>query len=207
MDEIEVFDKLNAIATPQFALIFGDDSEQAMKLAEHKAWLQNIRHEHPSTNVPFRIGVYIRYFNQTKYENYLSFHKKQFLDTIALCPKWTLVDFYIDEGQSAPNMETAPEWSRLLCDAMDGKVDLILTQKVSNVSRKMHEVTLCARILATQNPPVGIYFISEDIYTLASYYQEDLKDLSFFPTDNWQLLPDDDNEAKYLLEARRNEDD
>ncbi len=54
--------------------------------------------------------------------------------------------FYVDEGQSAPNMETAPEWSRLLCDAMDGKVDLIITQKVSNVSRKMHEVTLCSRI-------------------------------------------------------------
>lgn len=207
MDEIEVFDKLNAIATPQFALTFGDDSEQAIKIAEHKSWLQSIRHEHPSTAVPFKIGVYIRYFNQTKYENYLSFHKKQFIDTIGLCPRWTLVDFYVDEGQSAPNMETAPEWSRLLCDAMDGKVDLIITQKVSNISRKMHEVTLCSRILATQTPPVGIYFISEDIYTLASYYQNDMKDTSLFPTSDWQLLPDDDTEAKLLLEARSDSND
>ena len=37
MDEIEVFDKLNAIATPQFALTFGETSEQAIKIAEHKA--------------------------------------------------------------------------------------------------------------------------------------------------------------------------
>ena len=126
-----------------------------------------------------------------KYENYLSYHKKQFADTIALCPKWTLVDFYIDEGASAPNMETAPEWSRLLMDAMDGKVDLILTQKVSNVSKKMYEVTFCARMLARQNPPIGIYFISEDIFTLASYYQEDIKDLFFFPTPDWKVLPEE----------------
>lgn len=203
MDEIEVFDMLNAIATPQFAFTFGDDSEQAMKIAKHKAWLQSIRHEHPSTATPFKIGVYIRYFNQTKYENYLSYHKKQFIDTIALCPKWTLVDFYIDEGQSAPNMETALEWSRLLCDAMDGKIDLILTQKVSNVSRKIHEVILCAKILATQTPPIGIYFISEDIYTLASYYQNDLRDTFFLPEQDWEILPDDDLEARILIESRR----
>lgn len=207
MDELQVFDKLNSIATPQFTLTFGDDSEQAIKIAEHKSWLQSIRREYPSTTVPFKIGVYIRYFNQTKYENYLSYHKKQFRDTIALCPLWTLVDFYVDEGQSAPNMESAPEWSRLLCDAMDGKVNLILTQKVSNVSKKIHEVTLCSRILAKQTPPIGIYFISEDIYTLASYYQNDMSDIEFFPSADWQVLPDNDYDAKCLLDARRNKND
>lgn len=188
MEDLEVFDKLNAIASPEFAMAFEENSERARMLAEHKTWLATIRHERPSTNIPFKVGVYIRYFNQTKYENYLSFHKKQFVDTVALCPKWTLVDFYIDEGQSAPNMETAPEWSRLLNDAMDGKVDLILTQKVSNVSKKMYEVTFCARALARQKHPIGIYFISEDIYTLASYYQQDIKDTFFLPTKDWNVL-------------------
>ncbi len=203
MDEIGVFDKLNAIATPQFALTFGDNSEKAIKISEHKSWLQSIRHEHPSTAVNYNIGVYIRYFNQTKYENYLSYHKKQFADTIALCPNWTLVDFYVDEGATAPNMESAPEWGRLLTDAEEGKVDLILTQKVSNVSRKTYEVDFCARMLACLEKPVGIYFISEDLFTLASYYRDDMKNLSFFPTPDWQILPDDDHEAKLLLDSRR----
>ena len=26
---------------------------------------------------------------------------------MALCPNWELVDFYIDEGATAPNMESA----------------------------------------------------------------------------------------------------
>ena len=207
MNEIEVFDKLNAIAPPQFALTFGDDSEQAIKIAEHKSWLQSIRHEHPKTATPFKIGIYIRYFNQTKYEDYLSYHKKQFADTISLCPKWTLVDFYIDEGQTAPNMENAPEWSRLLDDAISGKVNLILTQKVSNVSKKMYEITFCARLLATQTPPIGIYFISEDIYTLASYYKEDLRDEFFLPYPGWKTLPDDEAQAVALIAERSRDND
>jgi len=204
MNEDEVFNKLNAITTsPQFALTFGDESEQAVKIAEHKAWLQSIRHERPSPMKPYKVGIYIRYFNQTKYENYLAYHKKQFEDTVALCPKWQLVDFYVDEGQSAPNMESAPGWSKLLIDAMDGKVDLIITQKVSNISKKIYEAILCSRLLASQTPPIGIYFISEDIFTTASYYKDDLKDTFFLPSPEWEPLPDDEKEAIHLLESRR----
>lgn len=68
---------------------------------------------------------------------------------------------------------------------------MIITQKVSNVTRKMHEITILARLLAAQKHPIGIYFISEDIFTLASYYQEDLKDTTFLPSPDWKLLPDD----------------
>jgi len=96
-------------------------------------------------------------------------------------------------------MENAPEWSRLLTDAMEGKVDLIITQKVSNVSKKIHEVTFCSRILAKQKHPIGIYFISEDIFTLASYYQNDNKDSFFLPYPGWELLPDSEEELKGAL--------
>lgn len=192
MEELDIFKRMTEIATePQYTLVFGEDNERATRLAQHKAWLQGIRRERPSTERPFRIGVYIRFYNQTKYDNYLSHHKKQFIDTIALCPKWELVDIYVDEGQTAPNMESAPEWSRLLEDCMDGKVDLIITQKVSNVSRKMYEVTFVARMLAAQPHPIGIYFISEDLFTLASYYLEDLRDEGFLPYVGWKSLPDE----------------
>lgn len=193
MEELDIFRQFSAIAEePQFMTLFADDSEQAVKLAEHKAWLQSIRHERPNTAHPYKVAVYIRYFNQTKHENYLDYHIKQFENTLSLCPKWELVGFYVDEGSTPPNMESAPEWSRLLCDCMDKKVDLIITQKVSNISRKSHEVTICCRLLAQQKPPVGIYFISEDIFTLASYYLEDMRDTQFFPEPNWQILPDDE---------------
>lgn len=170
MEEIDIHAKLAQIETaPHFSMIFDGDTERAEMIADHLIWLHSIRRERPLVSRPFKVGIYIRYFNQTRYENYLDFHKKGFIDTLALCPKWDLVDFYIDEGQTAPNMESAPEWCRLLQDCMDGKVDLIITQKVSNVTKKPQEITILSRLLATLPHPVGIYFISEDIFTLASY--------------------------------------
>ena len=190
-NEVEVYERLMQIGeAQQLSTFFGANTEQAQKIAEHKAWLQNIRHERPNTAHHYRVAVYIRYFNQTKYDNYLDYHIQEYKDTMALCPNWEFVGFYIDEGSTAPNMENAKEWSRLLQDCMDGKVDLIITQKVKNVSRKPYELAFCARILAAQKPPVGMYFVSEDIFTLATYYQNDTMDRFFLPSPDWQVLPD-----------------
>ena len=166
-----------------------EEEHYRQMIRQHKAWLDSIPHECPSPFTHYKIGVYIRFFNQTKYDNYLDYHKQQFADTIALCPNWELVDYYVDEGQNAPNMENSKEWCRLLDDCFSGKVNLIVTQKISNVSRKPQELTFCSRILAALKEPVGIYFISEDLFTLASYYQRDLLDKRFLPSGNWELLP------------------
>lgn len=184
MEELDVFTSLKeASAITQYGDIFDEDSEKAKLIAQHKAWLQLIRRERPSPAFPYRVGIYIRYYNQTKYDNYLSYHKKLFTDSVALCPKWTLADIYVDNGPSAPHMENASEWSRLMEDCMEGKVDLIITQKISNVSSDPMEISFCARMLAAQEHPVGIYFISEEVFTLSSYYLEDLCDNEFFPPD------------------------
>ena len=46
-----------------------DDPRKAA-LAKHQIWMNSIPHEYPMPYVPYRIGVYIRYYNQTKYDNY-----------------------------------------------------------------------------------------------------------------------------------------
>ena len=203
-NQTSMWDTIRYGGTAQQVSPFARDPwEEARRrmLARHKLWLESLQHEYPSPYTHYKIGVYIRFFNQTKYDNYLLYHKQEFIDTIALCPNWTLVDFYVDEGQTAPYMENAKEWSRLLQDCLDGKIDLIITQKVSNVSKDPDEITLCARMLATQRKPVGIYFVNEDIFTLASYYQEDMRERKFFPSPDWQMLPDDpDEERRELLE-------
>ncbi|MBR4766075.1 MAG: recombinase family protein [Clostridia bacterium] len=181
-NDLEIYNKLGELSElPASNFFLGEDSERERKIAEHKLWLRSIRHERPNPTVNYKIGVYIRYFNQTRYENYLSYHKRQFEDTIGLCPNWTLVDFYIDGGATPPKMENAKDWSRLIQDCIEGKIDLIITQKISNVSKDPKEITILSRLLAAQEHPIGIYFVSEDIFTLASYYQSDLRDMYFFP--------------------------
>lgn len=66
-------------------------------------------------------------------------------------------------------MEYSKEWCRLLEDCFTGKVDLIVTQKVSNVSSDWKEMSFMARMLAAQEHPVGIYFFSEYI-SIKSYF-------------------------------------
>ena len=183
---------------PSFDFLLERETERNTLLAEHRAWLKEIKRERPLPKTHYRVAVYIRYFNQTRYEDYLSAHKKQFLDTLALCPNWKFAGFYVDEGSTAPNMESAPEWSRLLQDCYEEKVDLIITQKASNISKKLTELSFCTRLLAALPKPVGVYFVSEDIYTLASYYQEDLHDPYFLPDPGWKILPDDEPRREML---------
>lgn len=169
------------------------ESPKEKLLAKHRLWLASIQHEYPMPNIPYKIGVYIRFYNQTQYsdEVYLEKHKQWFLDDISLCLRWSLVDFYIDYGSSAPHMESSKEWCRLLADCFSGRVDLIVTQKAGNVSEDPQELALISRLLAAQKPPVGIYFISEDIFTMASYYRESLTDRAMLPED-WEVLPEDE---------------
>lgn len=166
-------------------------------ILEHRRWMNAQQREYPLPYIPYRIGIYIRYYNQTKYENYIEKHTQQFIDDVSLCPNWTLVDFYIDKGMTAPRMESSKEWCRLLGDCFCGKVNLIVTQKVRSVSNDPEEMSFIARMLAAQKEPVGIYFISEDIFTLASYYRADVKDDRFLPY-GWELLPEDELDAPMI---------
>ena len=72
-----------------------EEEERRGTIARHRAWMESLPHEYPNPDIPFRIGVYIRFFNQTSHIDYLEYHKKDFEATINLCPNWTLVDFYI----------------------------------------------------------------------------------------------------------------
>lgn len=180
MDGLEILTQLSTIDLKEYYPEGISENETLLqKIAEHKKLMRSMQHEYPSPNKEYKIGIYIRYFNQTKYENYIDYHKKQFSDTIALCPKWTLVDFYIDNGSNAPFMAKSPALAKLIQDCEDEKVDLIITQKTTNLSKSISEIMFCSRLLLRLPKPVGIYFISEDIFTLASYFQQDLLDKSF----------------------------
>lgn len=41
------------------------------KIAKHKTWLNSLSREYPNENHPYKVAIYIRYFNQTKHANYL----------------------------------------------------------------------------------------------------------------------------------------
>lgn len=82
---------------PSFDLCLGENMVSPL-VAQHRQWLKTIRHEVPNPKVPFKVAVYIRFFNQTKYrdEEYLERNKEVFRATLAQYPMWEFVGFYID---------------------------------------------------------------------------------------------------------------
>ena len=73
----QIFNQINKNENEMQSLpAFLNNAALDEKIAAHRVWLQGIRRERPSPAAPYRIGVYIRYFNQTRYKNYLDYHKK-----------------------------------------------------------------------------------------------------------------------------------
>lgn len=177
--KISTAQELTEQTMPDYVNVFRRNDKEHPKKAlfeKHRQWMSTKIREFPLPITPYRIGCYIRYHNQTKHNDYLYYHKKQLEDDIALCPRWTLVDFYVDKGSKAPRMENSPEWCRLLTDCFSKKINLIITQNLRYISSDPAEMTFIARMLAAQNPPIGIYIISENIFTLASYFAKDMRD-------------------------------
>jgi len=74
MEEIDVFKSMRESVEDEFSPFVDEKEAARLKLiSDHKAWLKKIKKEHPSPYQFFKVGVYIRYFNQTKYENYLDY--------------------------------------------------------------------------------------------------------------------------------------
>ena len=54
---------------PSFDFLLERETERNTLLAEHRAWLKEIKRERPLPKTHYRVAVYIRYFNQTRYED------------------------------------------------------------------------------------------------------------------------------------------
>jgi DNA invertase Pin-like site-specific DNA recombinase len=81
-------------------------------------------------------------------------------------PAWEFVGLYSDEGISATSTRKRDGFNRMISDALDGKIDLIITKSVSRFARNTIDSLTTVRQLKEKG--VEIYFEKESIYTLDS---------------------------------------
>ena len=81
-------------------------------------------------------------------------------------PEWRFVDVYTDEGISATNTKKREGFNRMIQDALDGRIDLIVTKSVSRFARNTVDSLTTVRKLKEKG--VEVYFQKENIYTLDS---------------------------------------
>ena len=96
--------------------------------------------------------------NQTKY----------YTEKVEKTPNWELQEIYSDEGKSGTSIKKRANFQRMLVDAQNKKFDLILCASVSRFARNIKDCLEKISELKLKDPyhPVGVYFETENIYTL-----------------------------------------
>ena len=87
---------------------------------------------------------------------------------VASCPNWKFFGCYGGQKSIDKSEQCLGGLPQLITDCKSNKIDLIITKSFSTLKRN---VTACLSIihgLKRLNPPVGVYFETEDFYTLHS---------------------------------------
>ena len=98
----------------------------------------------------------------TSYEAQVDYYTKY----IKSRSDWEFVSVYTDEGISATNTKHRDGFNQMIADALDGKINLIITKSVSRFARNTVDSLTTVRKLKEKG--VEVYFEKENIYTLDS---------------------------------------
>lgn len=114
-----------------------------------------------------RVAAYARVSTDT--EEQLSSYEAQvdhYTRHIQANDEWEFVKVYTDEGISATSTAKRDGFKQMVLDALDGKINLIITKSVSRFARNTVDSLTTVRQLKEKG--VEVYFEKENIYTLDS---------------------------------------
>lgn len=96
----------------------------------------------------------------------IELQKKNYTEMIRANPKWKYVGTYVDNGISGTNTEHRPGFTRMMQDALNGKIDMIITKAVSRFARNLIDCINWVRRLQKHDPPIAVFFEQENLNTL-----------------------------------------
>lgn len=97
---------------------------------------------------------------KNSYESQLKYYS----DLIASKDDWELVDNYADEAISGTQVYKRTDFQRMINDALNGKIDMIITKSISRFARNTLDTLKYVRMLKEKN--VAVLFEKENINTL-----------------------------------------
>lgn len=82
-------------------------------------------------------------------------------------PNWELRKIYADEGISGTSLKNRDQFNKMLEACWRGEYDLILTKSVSRFARNLVDCVSLVRKLKNHNPPIGVFFETDNLFTLS----------------------------------------
>ena len=111
-----------------------------------------------------RVAAYCRVSTEleeqeSSYEAQVEYYTRKIQET----ENWKLAGIYADDGKSATNTKKRDDFNAMIKDALDGKIDMILTKSVSRFARNTVDSLLTIRKLKEKN--VAVFFEKESVNT------------------------------------------
>ena len=89
---------------------------------------------------------------------------KHYSEYIKSNPEWEFAGVYADEGISGTQIKKRTQFKRMIDDALNGKIDMIIAKSISRFARNTLDTLKIVRELREHN--VDVYFEKENIHTL-----------------------------------------
>jgi len=111
-------------------------------------------------------------------------------------PNWELRRIFADEGISGTSLKNRDEFNAMIEACRHGEYDLIVTKSVSRFARNLVDCISLIRMLKGLTPPVGVFFETDNLYTLSENTEFMLSFLATFAQEesvkkseamNWSL--------------------
>lgn len=119
-------------------------------------------------NKPLRVAAYCR-VSTDDLDQALSIALQiaEYKEKIKSNKSWIYVGTYVDDGFSGTNTDHRQGFQKLMQDAMDGKIDLIITKAVSRFARNLLDCIKWVEALQNHDPPVRVFFEQENLDTMS----------------------------------------
>ena len=115
-----------------------------------------------------RVAAYCR-VSTDDIDQKLSIHLQiqQYMKKIKENPNWKYAGCYVDDGFSGTNTAHRQGFQKLMKDAMDGKIDMIITKAVSRFARNLMDCIGWVEALQNHDPPIRVFFEQENLDTMS----------------------------------------
>lgn len=145
----------------------------------------------------FRVCAYCRVSTDND-EQLSSFELQQahYRQLVQDHPNWELKHIFADQGISGTSLKNRDSFNEMIEACKHGEYDLIVTKSVSRFARNLVDCISLIRMLKGLTPPVGVYFETDNLYTLSENTEFMLSFLATFAQEesvkkseamNWSL--------------------
>ena len=122
-----------------------------------------------------RVAAYARVStNSEQQHTSIEAQKDYYAKMIGFRLDWSFAGLYIDNGISGTRTEHRDGFNQMIQDALDGKIDLIVTKSISRFARNTVDSLSAIRKLKEHN--VEVFFEKENIWTFPSIQYERIID-------------------------------